>query len=81
MFIYNFGGKEWHINLVKENFIHLFVKYTKVATMREAELKDSLELEILISIYTHIEIVNLSRLFKNSCQSSMPTFKYVNIFK
>ena len=33
--------------------------------MREAELKDSLELEILISIYTHIEIVNLLRLFKN----------------
>lgn len=33
--------------------------------MREAELEDSFELEILISIYTHIEIVNLLRLFKN----------------
>jgi hypothetical protein len=28
--------------------------------VREAELEDSLELEILISIYTHIEIVDLS---------------------
>ena len=46
--------------------------------MREAELKVSLELEILISIYTHIEIVNLSRLFKNDVNLQCLLLKMLN---